>query len=571
MKAIIKFDNKILEAHLNKSTIVDELYIMFTVEQTGTYARLKLDIHPKQDILLQSIDIQLDTPLDQTQDRIFCNGFQTCSESRLYHFDEIPDSLTWLAKPLMGYYGDYHFDFIPRRKGILHSWSYSYIDNKNSGQIQFAGSLNEQTGFTCLLYDAENQRLTIKKDVENLHLSHSFPAIDVLMMTGSEAAVFDTYFDLQKIKILPQKPVIGWTSRHNNYTNISEKIIVNNLNAFKEKSIEIDYFQIDDGWETRIGDWLSVKDSFPNGMAKIAQLIHNQGFKAGLWLAPFIVEPKSVIFQNKPDWVLKGVNNKPLKVGIAPHWSGWSQPFFYALDFYNKEVQEYLTGVFHTVLQKWGFDMVKFDFLYAVCVVPRPNKTRGQIMHDSMAFLRQIVGNKILLGGGVPLASAFGLVDYCRISADIHPSWENKRLRFLKNRERDSTIVALRTTLGRWHLNGRAFQNNSDLLISSKKNEQFTQNQRYTIFLIHLLLGNLLLFSDAIDDYTEGGLLNDNKTIFQYRNRKIIAVKNHDADFYTIDFELDGVLKRAYCNLSDKAVEFEGLKIEAFQSIETQF
>lgn len=571
MKAIIKFDNKILEAHLNKSTIVDELYVMFTVEQTGAYARLKLDIHPKQDILLQSIDIQLDTPLDQTQDRIFCNGFQTCSESRLYHFNEIPDSLTWFVKPLMGHYGDYHFDFIPRRKGILHSWSYSYIDNKNSGQIQFIGSLNEQTGFTCFLYDAEKQRLTIKKDVENLHLSHSFPAIDMLLMTGSEAAVFDTYFDLQKIKILPQKPVIGWTSRHNNHTNISEKIIVDNLEAFKEKSIEIDYIQIDDGWETYIGDWLSVKDCFPNGMAKMAQLIHNQGFKAGLWLAPFIVEPKSFIFQNKPDWVLKGTNNKPLKVGIAPHWSGWSQPFLYALDFYNKEVQEYLTGVFHTVLQKWGFDMVKLDFLYAVCVVPRPNKTRGQIMHDAMAFLRQIVGNKILLSGGVPLASAFGLVDYCRISTDIHLSWEHKFLKFLKNRERNSTIVALRTTLGRWQLNGRAFQNNSDVLILSKKNEQLTQNQHYTIFLIHLLLSNLLLCSDAINDDTEGGLLNDNKTIFQYKNRKIIAVKNHDADFYTIDFQLDGALKRVYCNLSDKAVEFEGLKIEAFQSIETQF
>lgn len=576
MKATIQFDNKILEAHLNKSTIVDELYVMFTLEQTATYARLKLDVHPKQDILLQSIDIQLDTPLDKIHDRLFCNGFQTWSESRLYHFNEIPDGLKWFAKPLMGYYGDYHFDFIPRKKGILHSWSYSYIDNNNSGTIQFIGSLNDHTGFTCLLYDADNQRVTIKKDVENLHLAHSFPAIDVLIMKGSESAVFDTYFDLQKIKIPQQQPATGWTSWYNYYTNISEKIIVDNLNAFKEKDISIDYFQIDDGWETCVGDWLSVKESFPNGLAKMAQLIHNQGFKASLWLAPFIVEPKSYIFQNKPDWVLKGKDNKPLKVGMAPHWSGWRQPFFYALDFYNKEVQEYLTGVFHTVLQKWGFDMVKLDFLYAVCVMPRPNKTRGQIMHDAMAFLRHVVGNKILLGCGVPLASAFGLVDYCRIGADIHLSWEHKFLKFLKNRERMSTIVALRTTLGRWQLNGRAFQSDPDVFILREKNQQLTQHQRHTVFIIHVLLGNLLFCSDKIDDYTrldgrqaEGGELDEYKTMFQYLNRKIINVKNHDDDFYTILFEFEGVTKRVYCNLSSKSVVIEGLNIEAFQSVET--
>ena len=180
MKAIIRFNNKTLEAHLNKSTIVDELYVMFTLEVTPQYKRLKLDVHPKQDILLQSIEIQLDTPLDRTQNRIYCNGFLSSSESRLYNFDEIPDHLSAIAKPFLGNSGDYHFDFIPQKKGILHSWSYGYIQNDNLKEIDFIGSLNENTGFTCILYNADNQTVTIKKDVENLQLTHSYPAIDIV-------------------------------------------------------------------------------------------------------------------------------------------------------------------------------------------------------------------------------------------------------------------------------------------------------------------------------------------------------------------------------------------------------
>lgn len=40
----------------------------------------------------------------------------------------------------------------------------------------------------------------------------------------------------------------------------------------------------------------------------------------------------------------------------------WSS--FYALDIDHPEVQAYLKQVFDRVLQDWGFDLVKLDFLY---------------------------------------------------------------------------------------------------------------------------------------------------------------------------------------------------------------
>ncbi len=576
MRATLTYNQKTIDIQLNKSTITDDLYVIFTEEQTppdsiGTspYKRLKLVIHPKTDVVLQELTLQIPTKLDKT-DRVFCNGFQSWSESRLFGFDEKPDNLRAIAKPLMGYYGDYHFDFLPTKKSVLHSWTYAYHVSQNATplalqkeqNLNFVGSLDESTAFTCLMYDIDNQQIIVKKDIGNLHLSHSFPVLDLVLMNGEVPSVFDQYFDLQDLPKRDKPVETGWTSWYNYYNKISETIIDENLEAFAKRDIPIDYFQIDDGWQTRIGDWLSVQPSFPNGMKIVADKIHQKGFKAGLWLSPFIVESKSRLFQEKNDWVLRGANGKPVAVGYSPYWSGR----FYALDFYNPDVQKYLTGIFHTVLHTWGFDMVKLDFLYAVAVLPRANKTRGQVMSEAMQFLRQIVGDKILLACGVPLGSAFGLVDYCRIGADIHLSWEHKLLKFLKNRERVSTIVALRTILSRWPLNGRAFQNDSDVFILREKNHQLTVNQQDTVMIINTLLGNLLFTSDNLDEYTEG-VLQKFKSIFRLKNRHVLTVIDNGDDVYNINFTVDSHPYIAYCNLSQQFKHINDLVIQPFETL----
>jgi alpha-galactosidase len=587
MTATLKYDNKTIKIQLNKSTITDDLYVIFTEEQTppegigaGQYQRLQLAIHPKTDVVLQSLEIELPMSFAAT-DRVFCNGFQSWSESRLFGFDEKPDALKWVAKPLMGYYGDYHFDFLPTKKGVLHSWTYGYrithantvsaikktennfsITESSNHIIDFIGSLDESTAFTCLFYDYDNQKIIIKKDLAGLQLSHSFPVLDVVRITGDTPSVFDQYFALQNIPKRTEPVETGWTSWYNYYNKISESIIEENLNAFSERELPIDYFQIDDGWQTRIGDWLSIQPTFPNGMKSVADKIHQKGFKAGLWLSPFVVEPKSRLFQEKKDWILRGSNGKPLAVGYSPYWSGK----FYALDFYNLEVQAYLTGVFHTVLNTWGFDMVKLDFLYAVAVLPRPNKTRGQVMSEALNFIRRLVGDKMLLACGVPLGSAFGLVDYCRIGADIHLSWEHRLLKFLGNRERVSTIVALRTVLGRWALNKRAFLSDPDVFILREKKHQLTDIQKDTIFKINALLGNLLFTSDFLGDYTEGGL-QKYKTIFLLKNCHIYAVIEYENDLFCIKFVRDDYAYIAYCNLTNHRKHINDRLIQPYETV----
>jgi len=208
--------------------------------------------------------------------------------------------------------------------------------------------------------------------------------------------------------------------------------------------------------------------------------------------------------------------------------------------------------------------MVKLDFLYAVALAPPPNKTRGQVMHEAMTFLRNIVDNKLILGCGVPLGSSFGLVDYCRIGADVHLRWEHRLLKWLRGRERVSTILSLQNTLSRWQLDGRAFYNDPDVFILRKSKQKLTLQQQHTLFLINVLLGSVLFTSDDVSEYSEATWeMYDH--VLQWKDSQVEKVICEDS-FYEIHFTHKNEKHIAYCNLSDKKRIAGDIESMPFQS-----
>ena len=226
----------------------------------------------------------------------------------------------------------------------------------------------------------------------------------------------------------------------------------------------------------------------------MADAIHSKGYKAGIWLAPFVCETNSKIFKEKKHWILKDCHGELVLGG-----SNWSR--FYALDIDNPEVREYIKHVFSVVLDDWGYDMVKLDFLYAVCLVPSKTKTRGQIMTEAMEFLRECVGDKLILGCGVPLGPSFGLVDYCRIGCDVGLDWDDNMLMRMLHRERISTFNAIGNAIGRRHLDGRAFWNDPDVFLLRDENIMLSKTQRQTLSTVNHIFGSLIFTSDNIEKY----------------------------------------------------------------------
>lgn len=524
------------ECIFDQSFAYDDFDLIFLTSIQNDGQVISVKIVPKSRIEINLLTMDINVSLND-KSTVFINGYQTWTESKEFNIGEKLPKLNILMKPIMNAYGDYAF--LPDPKNSLHSWTYTYI--KKNDEIILFGSLSEAAGYTSFVY-SDNITLKINKDCSGLIIDSEYQAFNIFIIEGEECYAFNQYFEalnLPKSKVVPST---GWTSWYNYYTNITQEIIIENLNAFKSRDIPIDIFQIDDGYEAAVGDWLCINKKFPKGMKYLSDEIKKCGYTSGLWLSPFICEKKSQVYKNHPSWIAK-------KAGLNLGWSGT----FYALDFYNQEVRDYLKVVFNVVLYEWGYDMVKLDFLYAATLTDTQNKTRGQIMYEAMKFLREIAGDKIILGCGVPLGSAFGFVDYCRIGSDISLSWEDKLLKALNCRERVSTISSIISTIGRRHLNGLAFQNDPDVFVLRSTNNGLTKNQRYTLLLVNVIFGGLIFTSDNINKYTNEEML-IYKSIFRVKSRNIEKVES--GEVLKIFFTMDKIKYLVLCNLKKEETRF---------------
>lgn len=510
IKFAYEIDNEIRKIAVAKDFSCDEFSLVINKSILNNGEKVNVKIHPNKEIKIKDISMVCDMNFTKNS-KIFVNGYESWTDSREFRRDEkltnisklVPKSV--LDKYSLYQYGDYKFKKYDNHKGVFHGFTYGYVRN---GEIfNLIGSLSERSGFTIINYNMNNHEIVIEKDCKDLIIKDDYTVFDLVFFIGKENDVFDRYFAEMNIDKPRVKPMKGYTSWYHHYQNISEDILLENLEGIAALENKMDIFQIDDGYQTAVGDWLSIdKEKFPNGMKIIADKIKEKDLIPGIWLAPFACEINSDIVKNHPEWILK--NEDGSFVSGGSNWGG-----FYALDFYNKEVQEYLEKVFNEIINVWGFEMVKLDFLYAVCLMPTNYKTRGEIMCDAMDFLRKCVGDKLILGCGVPLGAAFGKVDFCRIGCDIGLDWNDKwHMRFL-HRERVSTKNAIINTIGRRQLNGRAFLNDPDVFLLRDENISLTIEQKMTLALVNRLFGNLLFTSDDVSKYRESQKKFFNKTI----------------------------------------------------------
>ena len=234
-----------------------------------------------------------------------------------------------------------------------------------------------------------------------------------------------------------------------------------------------------------------------------------------------------------PDWLIKHENGKPMVGCIA--WGG-----AYTFDIYNEEVREYLRHVFDVVLNEWGYDMVKLDFLYSQCIKPRHGKSRGEIMCDAMEFLRECVGDKLFLGCGVPMGPAIGICDACRISCDVDLTYKGKFYsRIQVSNEMLNARSAINNSIFRRHMNGRVWMNDPDVFFLRKNNLKFTDEQKYLLGKINNLCGNVLFVSDNAGDYDKVGATLVKK-FFDKTDEKIITAEYISASVIKLVTEKDG-------------------------------
>ena len=523
----------------------------FSVITVNDESGVKLTLIPSRPITLISASLEFWHEYEKNE-KFFVNGYQSWTTSGEMSAEDIYRGTTPLAgvtkytKDMAITSGDYAFTRYEPRPGFFHSFTYTYL--RRGDEFELFGSLSERNGYTVFYSDMEKHIFFVEKDVEGLTISEPYEMFDIVRFVGGYDEVFDKYFAAMS---LPAKKRVdrltGYTSWYNYFQKIDENIILRDLKGLSRARESVNIFQIDDGYEPFVGDWLDYNGKdFPNGMKTIADAVHREGYLAGIWLAPFNVQRgKSRILKEHPDWLIRNPDGKPQLGCVA--WGG-----AYTLDIYNPEVREHLKKVFDTVLDDWGYDMVKLDFLYSQCRTPRDNKTRGTIMCEAMDFLRECVGDKLILGCGVPLGPAFGVVDACRISCDVDLSYGGKFYNSMSiNNELPSAQNAINNSMFRRHLNGRAFLNDPDVFFLRDHNLTFTWEQKLLLAKINNLFGRVLFVSDDAGEYSEAEL-EVLKETFRESDAKILDVKCVGARAdgnYEIKFIENGEEKLLYFNL----------------------
>ena len=218
----------------------------------------------------------------------------------------------------------------------------------------------------------------------------------------------------------------GWCSWYCFGPNVTTHKVERNLKYITDTIPELNYVQIDDGYQAAMGDWLDTGKAFGGGIREVIRQIREKGREPAIWVAPFIAEEASNVFQEHPDWFIMDAEGRPLR-SDAVTFGGWRNGPWYALDGTVPGAQQYLETVFRTIP---GMGMQLFQTgrqllgSHAGGRFHDPDATRVEAYRRGMAAVLRGAGDGFILGCNHPIWPSLGLIHGSRSSGDTERRWE---------------------------------------------------------------------------------------------------------------------------------------------------
>lgn len=330
----------------------------------------------------------------------------------------------------------------------------------------------------------------------------TFRAEELLLLPGPDAwALLRKYAgiwgDRMQLRRRDHTPT-GWCSWYYYFSKVTEADVLENLAYMKEHRAEwpLEYLQIDDGYQAALGDWLVTNEKFPHGLRFLAEQIRAAGIKPGLWLAPFMVEERSSLLVEHPDYV---VHDSRGDIAWTTEWRGSRVA---VLDGTHPGAQAYLRTLFRS-LAEIGFEYVKLDFMMYACAAKGgrfhdPGATRVQALRRGLAAIREGFGDdRFILGCTTVLGASAGLVDAERISTDITPYWRpDNREDFA---EAPTVPNVCRNVINRRYMHKALWINDPDVHIARLDNNRLSEEEVRLWSSALWLAGGLLLLCDRFE------------------------------------------------------------------------
>ena len=481
-----------------------------TVHGSGDYDFMakRAVIEPIVDVTVSSISVTL-LDLDVVgADALFLNGYNSWTDSverspfaRTRGLRGVPTAV--INQWVLDNSGDYRFIAQSGMPGGQHGVGYGYL--RYGDRVVLMGSLDEDSGYTVVRESARGNAMKLEKEppARTIRAGEKREIVSFAVCEGTLTTAFGRYAKLAGISCRPAPALVGYSSWYRHYGNISANALLHDLEATaalydgRELGSCRAVFQIDDGY-AKVGDWLAPDPvRFPDGMAGFPAACAERGLIPGIWLAPFLVEKESAVATEHPDWLLRNAAGELVAAG--GNWSG-----AWALDTRNPSVREHIAHFMGTVTREWGYKLLKLDFLFGACLEPHDGMNRGELMADALDLLRESVAEGTWFDlCGVPLTSAFGRTEFCRIGCDVGLDWDDVPYMRLLHRERVSTKRSLANTIGRSHLDGVVFRNDPDVFFL-RSDVKLTDAQRSRLLHADATLGGVFFTSDDASLWDDG-------------------------------------------------------------------
>jgi alpha-galactosidase len=204
-----------------------------------------------------------------------------------------------------------------------------------------------------------------------------------------------------------------------------------------------------------MGDWLETGAAFGGNVRGVLKQIRERGFQPAIWVAPFIAERGSHVFQQHPDWFMKGADGQPLPASEVT-FQGWRRGPWFALDGTHPDAQQHLETLFRTMRQEWGCTYFKLDANFWGAMhgarLHDPRATRIEAYRSGMQAVLRGAGDSFILGCNHPIWPSLALIHGSRSSGDIKRTW-------------DTISKVARQNLNRNWQNGRLWWNDPDAVV----------------------------------------------------------------------------------------------------------
>ncbi|MDY5148898.1 alpha-galactosidase [Actinotignum sanguinis] len=309
-------------------------------------------------------------------------------------------------------------------------------------------ALSGPEGRTLLIGAVHASSPLLRISAEEVVASAEAEEASWLVTIGSEPEVFARYAGVLKEEYLGERSPLRaaetlgpvWSSWYSWFEEITAEIIAAEIKPARE--LGYGTIQIDDGWERRVGDW-RANSKFSAGMAEVFSRIHDEGLKAGLWVAPFITLPDTPVLSSYPELFLRDTDGSLTITG-----NNWGANY-YALDFSKPQAHDWLASTMSTI-RDWGVDMFKLDFIYAAAIAGERagGMPREEAYRSGLETIRAAVGDDVyLLGSGAVINASFGVLDGVRVGPDTAPYWDNTER--VRDPSGPAVVNALRNSLSR--------------------------------------------------------------------------------------------------------------------------